>query len=114
MNNLLVTHPLGRAKARESSAGPVILGEESRMHLDCGIWQRGTRLGNPRWQESLAPVHKRRDLIAMAPQRIERMCRHRTEGMTLRAIARQLNKFELRTPRGALWYTGTVRMCFVG
>ena len=37
------------------------------------------------------------------------MRRHRAEGMTLRAIAAQLNGLGLRTPKGSQWYAGTVR-----
>ena len=71
--------------------------------------KRGTRLGNPRWSESIAPARQIKDPIPPAPQLVEMMRRHRAEGMTLRAIAAQLNGLGLRTPQGSQWYAGTVR-----
>ena len=71
--------------------------------------KRGTRLGNPRWDESIAQARQVKDPIPPAPQLIEMMRQHRAEGMTLRAIAAQLNGLGLRTPRGSQWYAGTVR-----
>ena len=71
--------------------------------------KRGTRLGNPRWAESIARARTCKDPIPPAPQLVEMMRRHRAEGMTLRAIAAQLNGLGLRTPRGSQWYAGTVR-----
>ena len=71
--------------------------------------KRGTRLGNPRWAESIARARQTKDPIPPAPQLVAMMRRHRAEGMTLRAIAAQLNGLGLRTPKGAHWYAGTVR-----
>lgn len=71
--------------------------------------KRGTRLGNPRWSESIAQARQIKDPIPPAPQLVEMMRRHRAEGMTLRAIAAQLNGLGLRTPKGSQWYAGTVR-----
>jgi DNA invertase Pin-like site-specific DNA recombinase len=70
---------------------------------------RGVRLGNPRWKESIARARQAKDPIPPAPQLVEMMRRYRADGMTLRAIAAQLNELGLRTPRGAQWYAGTVR-----
>lgn len=71
--------------------------------------KRGTRLGNPRWAESVAKARQIKDPIPPAPQLVEMMHRHRANGMTLRAIAAQLNGLGLRTPHGSQWYAGTVR-----
>ena len=71
--------------------------------------RRGTRLGNPRWAESIARARQAKDPIPPTPRLVEMMRRHRAEGMTLRAIAAQLNGLGLRTPRGSQWYAGTVR-----
>ena len=76
--------------------------------------KRGTRLGNPRWAESIAKARRIKDPIPPASQLVEMMCRHRAEGMTLRAIAAQLNGLGLRTPRGSQWYAGTVRKAMRG
>lgn len=71
--------------------------------------RRGTRLGNPRWAESIAGARRAKDPIRPAPQLVEMMHAYRTEGLTLRAIAMRLNGLGLRTPRGSAWYAGTVR-----
>ena len=76
--------------------------------------KRGTRLGNPRWSESIAQARQIKDPIPPAPQLVEMMRRHRAEGMTLRAIATQLNGLGLRTPKGSQWYAGTVRKAMLG
>ncbi len=74
---------------------------------------RGTRLGNPRWKESLAKARLAKDPVGPAAQVVAMMRRNRAEGMTLRAMAAQLNGLGLRTPRGAQWYAGTVRKCLL-
>jgi hypothetical protein len=33
----------------------------------------------------------------------------RSQGKRLRAIARELNRLNIRTPRGCQWYAGTVK-----
>jgi DNA invertase Pin-like site-specific DNA recombinase len=71
--------------------------------------QRGTRLGNPRWRESIAKARQSKSLILPAPQIVEMMQRYRSEGLTLRAVAGQLNALGLRTPHGSRWYASTVR-----
>ena len=71
--------------------------------------KRGTKLGNPRWTESIAQAREIKDPIPPAPQLIQMMQRHRSDGFTFRAIAAQLNGLGLRTPRGSQWYAGTVR-----
>ena len=76
--------------------------------------KRGTRIGNPRWAESVAKARQVKDPIPPAPQIVELMRRQRAEGMTLRAIAAQLNGLGLRTPRGSQWYAGTVRKALAG
>lgn len=70
---------------------------------------RGVRLGNPRWQESIARARQAKDPIPPAPQLIEIMRQRRSQGHTLRAIAEHLNELGLRTPRGSRWYAATVR-----
>ena len=70
--------------------------------------KRGTRLGNPRWSESIAQARQIKDPIPPAPQLVEMMRRHRAEGITLRAIAAQLNGLGLRTPKDR---SGMPRLC---
>ena len=75
--------------------------------------KRGARLGNPRWQESIAKARRVKDPLLPAPQLVEMMRRDRAEGKTYRAIAVHLNALGLRTPRGSQWYPGTVRKCLL-
>ncbi len=75
--------------------------------------KRGAKLGNPRWQESIAKARRTKDPIPPAPQLLALMRRHRAEGMTFRAIAAQLNALGLRTPRGSQWYPSTVQRCLL-
>ena len=53
--------------------------------------KRGARLGNPRWQESIAKARRTKDPILPASQLIEMMRRDRAKGATFRAIAGHLN-----------------------
>jgi len=70
---------------------------------------RGTRLGNPRWFESIEAARKAKGLASPAPAVMEMMQKHRADGLSLRAIADRLNALGLRTPQGAAWYASTVR-----
>lgn len=72
---------------------------------------RGTVLGNPRWQESISAARSARGLMPPTPAVSDMMCKLRSEGQTLRAIASHLNQLGLRTPQGSLWYASTVRPC---
>ena len=69
---------------------------------------RGTRLGNPRWQESIERARIAKDPIAPAPELVEMIAKHRAEGASLRAVAARLNSLGLKTPKGCLWYASTV------
>ena len=70
---------------------------------------RGTVLGNPRWQDGLAKARMAKNPTQPATAVVTMMKQHRDEGMTLRAIADKLNGLGLRTPKGSIWYAGTVR-----
>jgi DNA invertase Pin-like site-specific DNA recombinase len=72
---------------------------------------RGTVLGNPRWQESIAAARKAKGLVPPSTAVLDMMCKLRSEGQTLRSIAAHLNQLGLRTPQGSLWYASTVRPC---
>jgi DNA invertase Pin-like site-specific DNA recombinase len=72
---------------------------------------RGTRLGNPNPLPALqegAKVLKARTAEYHATVRplIREL---RQQGLTLAAIAQELNRRQLPTARGGLWYAGTVR-----
>jgi DNA invertase Pin-like site-specific DNA recombinase len=70
---------------------------------------RGKRLGSPRPLEALK--------LANAAKATEQPSQHirdlvsgwRAQGMGLRKMARELNRLNIRTPRGCQWYACTVR-----
>ncbi len=70
---------------------------------------RGTRLGNPRWQESIGRARAARNPSSVAPQVVAEMRQHRADGWTLRRISGHWNALGVRTPRGAHWHPETVR-----
>jgi DNA invertase Pin-like site-specific DNA recombinase len=70
---------------------------------------RGTVLGNPRWQESLAAARAAKGLVPVASAVLDMMRKLRGEGKSLRAVADHLNQLGLRTPQGSAWYASTVR-----
>ncbi len=70
---------------------------------------RGTKLGNPRWQQSIAAARKALNPAPPSPQLLDLMRHHQATGESLRAIARRLNVLGLRTPKGHQWHASTVR-----
>ena len=71
--------------------------------------RRGTKLGNPRWQDSIELARNARHPARPAAQVIELMHQRRSEGQSYRAIANHLNDLGLRTPKGFSWHNETVR-----
>lgn len=70
--------------------------------------RRGTRLGNPRIEEARAlatAAHRSRP----APEVLALMAEWRGQGKTLRAIAGDLNRLNIRPARGRQWYASSVR-----
>ena len=69
------------------------------------------KLGNPRWQESVGIAAKAKVLAAQAPPAavLTMMHKHRKDGMSLKAIADQLNALGITTPQGSAWYPMTVQ-----
>jgi len=72
---------------------------------------RGTRLGNPRWQDSIEEARLTKNPVPLSPSLLTIMQNHRAEGWTLRRIAAEMNALGLKTPRGAGWHASTVRAC---
>ena len=70
---------------------------------------RGTRLGNPRWSNSLAAARRAKNPAPPGAELLELIRHHRAGGESLRAIARRLNVLGLKTPKGSAWYASTVR-----
>lgn len=70
---------------------------------------RGTKLGNPRYEESLARARAARG-YRDAPAEVQRLIFElRSQGKTLQCIADRLNGLNIRTPQGFRWYPSTVR-----
>lgn len=70
---------------------------------------RGTVLGNPRWEESLANARTAKNPTPPAPQLLEFIRHQQSTGESLRGIARRLNVLGLKTPKGFAWHASTVR-----
>lgn len=70
---------------------------------------RGTRLGNPRWRESIEAARNAKGLVPPVPAVMDMLQALRAERLSLRAIADRLNALGLRTLKGSKWYASTVR-----
>lgn len=73
------------------------------------VKKRGTRLGNPRWQDSLHLARKARNSLSLSPQVVEIVQQQRQQGRTLRAIADHLHGLGIMTPYGSRWHAKTIR-----
>lgn len=71
---------------------------------------RGTRLGNPRYQESIVKARQALGDRPPAPEVLRLMTDWRAQGKGLREIARGMNQLSIRTPRGSQWYAETVKV----
>ena len=71
--------------------------------------KRGTKLGNPRWQESIGKATAARRKKPAPVDVAAILAGYRKEGLSLRAIAERLNQLGLKTASGAAWYASTVR-----
>ncbi len=70
---------------------------------------RGVVLGNPRLAEARAKIAQRRQATRPAPEVCALVTSWRAQGVSLRAIAGELNRLHVRTPGGARWYASSVR-----
>ena len=70
---------------------------------------RGTTLGNPRYSESIAKARAAKGDQPPPPEVLSLMQQWKDSGKGLREIARELNRLNVRTPRGKQWYASTVR-----
>jgi DNA invertase Pin-like site-specific DNA recombinase len=71
--------------------------------------ERGTKLGNPRWHESIHKAASARN-SKPTPEPLRQMIRGlRSEGRTLRNIADHLNTLGLKTGSGGKWYASSAR-----
>ena len=70
---------------------------------------RGKRLGNPRPLEALKLANAARAKEKPAKHVLDLITNWKTQGKGLREMARELNRLNIRTPRGSQWYACTVR-----
>jgi DNA invertase Pin-like site-specific DNA recombinase len=70
---------------------------------------RGTRLGNPRWEESIERARAARNGNPVPLAVVSQIKRCREDGWPLRRIACHLNAMDVRTPRGCKWHPETVK-----
>jgi len=70
---------------------------------------RGIKLGNPRAAEAAKLARAAKGNPTPAPEVLNLMSRLAKQGTGLRAIARELNRLNVRTPRGCQWYAETVK-----
>src|SRR5205823_927255 len=70
---------------------------------------RGVKLGNPHIEEARRrALATRRRAEPAPPDLVSLIAGLAGQGLSLREIARRLNRLNLRTPRGRNWYAGTV------
>jgi DNA invertase Pin-like site-specific DNA recombinase len=70
---------------------------------------RGVRLGNPRPLDALKVANAVLRSRKSAPEVLTIMQGLQAQGMSYRAIARELNRLNIRTGRGYQWYDPTVK-----
>jgi DNA invertase Pin-like site-specific DNA recombinase len=70
---------------------------------------RGTKLGNPRAAEAAVIARAAKKLPKPEPEVLELPAALRERGKGLRAIARELNRLNIRTPLGFQWHPWEVR-----
>lgn len=102
--NRLTVHILAAVAEHEREA----ISQRTKAALQAAK-TRGTRLGNPRWEESIERARAARNPISIAPQIVAEMKEHRAKGWPLRRIAEHLNDMGVKTPRGSKWHPETIR-----
>ena len=70
---------------------------------------RGTILGNPRAAEMIAAAREARQIVKPAPEVKRLLASLHSQGKSLRAIARELNRLNVCSPRNKQWYAKTVK-----
>jgi DNA invertase Pin-like site-specific DNA recombinase len=70
---------------------------------------RGKRLGNPRPLDALKLANAAKAIEKPAQHVLDLMTGWKAQGKGLRETARELNRLNIRTPRGSQWYACTVK-----
>jgi DNA invertase Pin-like site-specific DNA recombinase len=74
---------------------------------------RGKKLGNPNPLEALAKANAVKVYSKPAPEVLKLIQQWKSEGLGLREIARELNRLNIKSPRGKKWYATSVKNQFV-
>jgi DNA invertase Pin-like site-specific DNA recombinase len=74
---------------------------------------RGVRLGNPRWVEALQAAQRVSQSRKPGSEVVAMMQGFRAQGLSYRAIARELNRLNVKTYRGCAWFGVTVKATLV-
>ena len=101
--NKLTVHILAAVAEHEREA----ISQRTKAALQAAK-ARGTKLGNPRWQESIVRARTARNPVPVSPTIVATIAERRAQGVTLRKIAEHLNKMGVRTPRGNRWHPETI------
>jgi DNA invertase Pin-like site-specific DNA recombinase len=102
--NRLTVHILAAVAEHEREA----ISQRTKAALEAAK-ARGTRLGNPRWRESLPAARAARNFDSLPPELVDQITAHRAQGWTLRRIASHLDATGVPTPKGRRWHPETVR-----
>jgi DNA invertase Pin-like site-specific DNA recombinase len=70
---------------------------------------RGKKLGNPNPLEALKTARLATNHLKPAPEVLNLIHQWKNEGRALREIARELNRLNIKTPRGNQWYASSVK-----
>jgi DNA invertase Pin-like site-specific DNA recombinase len=101
--NKLTVHILAAVAEHEREA----ISQRTKAALQAAK-ARGTRLGNPRWQESIGRARTARNPTPVSPAVVAAITERRAQGLPLRRIAQQLNDLGVRTPKGNRWHPETI------
>ena len=102
--NRLTVHILAAVAEHEREA----ISQRTKAALEAAK-ARGTRLGNPRWRESIERARAARNPDKPSPQVVEIMKKHRANGVPYRKIAAELNSLGIKALRGGIWHDTTVQ-----
>ncbi len=102
--NRLTVHILAAVAEHEREA----ISQRTRAAL-AAAKARGTKLGNPRWADTIERARAARNPNPVSPEVVAQIETYRREGWTLRAVAGQLNAMGIKTPRGCKWGPESIR-----
>jgi DNA invertase Pin-like site-specific DNA recombinase len=82
--------------------------KEALQRKKAQLAAEGKKLGNPNPHAALKLANAATAHLRPAPEVLDLINNWKTQGKGLRAMARELNRLGIRTPRGCEWYASTV------